>query len=240
MTLIWQKEIDNTLFKVHQLISENELFSYLLETNTHTIIIDPVDAEATQEYVERLKLKPEVCLITHYNELIVEELQTLKDRYDIPFFSPTHSKIPNIDNDIEGGDELTTGKFEFTAIHTPGDGLESISYYFPTISLVFTGNILSAFFCPKLKEANEYQYFEALQSLKSLPSKTLVMGGVGNIKEHIQFLKWLSPDDDVEKFSNDTFLSLELEKQYNPFLKAATPQELLDLFGKVDKFLQTY
>lgn len=233
MTKIWTSHFDQGSFDVHQIKLLEDSFSYLLTTDKIALAIDPAEPKPILKELERLGLNLEAILITDHHEEHIGGVRLLKKETDCTIVGPKHKEIEDLDQDVVEGDENVVGPFVFQVLALPGHTLDLVGYYFHECSILFCGDALFFVGCDDLIEGTAEQYFASLQKIKQLPPKTILFGGRSLIEEHIKFAKTIDPNlVDLNRDPNATFQTLEEELKINPFLKAASPGELEELFKK--------
>lgn len=104
------------------IVGELEENCYILKQNNKAIIIDPGDEPTKIE--EKIKgLEVAGILITHNHFDHVGALDYFENKYNIK-----HNQDINF--------------FDYEIIKTPGHSKDSLTFYFPTINIMFTGDFL--------------------------------------------------------------------------------------------------
>jgi hydroxyacylglutathione hydrolase len=129
------------------------------ETTKQGIIIDPGDEPGTiMAAVSRLGLKIETIVLTHGHPdhtaaladvkketgakiaIHADDADILKDRMLSAFLGMPHKAMPLPDRLLEDGDIISTGRLNFTVIHTPGHTPGGICLYGEGV--LFSGDTL--------------------------------------------------------------------------------------------------
>ena len=96
---------------------------YIVTIDNETIIIDPGDDFIKIKKVLENK-KVVGCLVTHFHQDHIEALEETLSTYNL---------------DIN---KVTSSKFKFETINTPGHTFDSRSFYFPDHKIMFTGDFI--------------------------------------------------------------------------------------------------
>jgi len=224
-------------FSLYQLRVLEDNYTYLLVQNGVCLSIDPGDAEKVTNAIEDMGLALEAILITHFDEDHIQGAAPLKGESKVPIIGPKHRDLPFLDQEVCEGDELSLGPFSMEVIHAPGHTMEHLMYYFPDLKLLFCGDVLFLGGCGKMFEGNEHHYFHAFEKIKRLPSDTRLLTGHDYNKRNIAFIKFLDKHfSEKDMKEGDLFHTLKQELKINPFLKADSPQQFLDVYEKREEF----
>ena len=141
-------------------------------------------------------------------------------------------KIPGIDQDLSGGDEIGLGDMKVNIIDVPGHTLGHIAYYIPLEKTAFVGDALFALGCGRVFEGDADMMWKSLSRLKALPADTTIYCAHEYTQANARFALSVDPDNpaltayakevEAKRSRGDwtvpTVLSRELEA--NPFLRA--------------------
>jgi len=237
MSKIWHGNFNEVDFDVYQIPLLKDNFSYIIAANNIAIVIDPSEGQPILDIINANQLVLEACLITHHHLDHKKGASFLKEKTDCQLIGPKHEELKEIDQDVVDGDELGIGPFTIQVIEAPGHVQDHILYYFPECFLLFTGDALFLSGCGRIFEGNGKQYFHSLQTIKSLPEKTLLFCGHNYIERNVAFAKQVEPQNSAIKLEDrSTFRTLEEEIRCNPFLKVKTPEEFIKLRKQCDEF----
>jgi len=169
-----------------------------------TAIVDPGDdAEFVINTVNKNDLKPVYVLATHGHYDHVLAVLELKLAYGIPFYMNRKDEFllkrmkktvkyysgtitdppPNIDKNIDDGDELALGKEKLEVMKAPGHTPGGLMFYERKAGVLICGDIL---FEGGVKGRTDHQYsnekdlVDTIDTIKKLPEKTSVLSGHGN------------------------------------------------------------
>ncbi len=231
-------------------LSDN--YIYLIEANGRAAAIDPAESDSVIEELSMRALGLEFILNTHHHFDHVSGNMELKRRTGAMIIGPDDDRIPGLDRKVGGGDTLDFNGVHIRVIETPGHGKNDISFHIPAMnddsSLLFCGDTLFVCGCGRLLEGTAEEMWDSLNKVKGLPDDTLVYCGHEYTEENIRFALSVYPDDEhlLDRLSHarerlgrgePTVPSrIGLEKQTNPFLRAANIREFAELRRKKDVF----
>lgn len=159
-----------------------------------------------------------------------------------------NGRIEPCDQRLHAGDELQLGQKTARVIATPGHTLGHIAFYFAQDAVLFVGDTLFALGCGRLFEGDAPTMFKSLQSLAALPDHTQVYCAHEYTQSNLRFALSLNPDDvalrnrgaqiDALRSDNRPTIPTQigLEKQTNPFLRAANAEDFARIRLAKDHF----
>jgi hydroxyacylglutathione hydrolase len=202
-----------------------------------TASIDAPDTGAVISAAERRGWKITHIFTTHHHTDHVEGNLALKERYDCEIVGPINEAvaIPGLDKTMADGDSFLFGDHTVKVIETPGHTAGHICYHFVDDKLLFAADTLFALGCGRLFERPAADMWHSLQKLAVLPDETAIYFGHEYTLSNARFALTIDPDNerlksraaDIEalraagKFTIPT--TLAMEKETNPFLRAADP-----------------
>ncbi len=206
------------------------------ETNL-TASIDAPDADAVIKAAERRGWKITHIFTTHHHTDHVEGNLALKEKYGCEIIGPINEAvaIPGLDKTMADGDSFEFGEHTVNVIETPGHTAGHICYHFVDDKVLFAADTLFALGCGRLFERSAADMWHSLQKLAVLPDETAIYFGHEYTLSNARFALTIDPDNerlkaraaDIEamraegKFTIPT--TLAMEKETNPFLRAADP-----------------
>ena len=220
-------------------------YAYIItdEKTGVSAVIDASEAEPVILKCRELGLKPQYILTTHHHFDHVGGNEELKALYNLLIIGPEEEKnlIPGIDKGVGGGETLFLGKTKIEVISAPGHTLGHVLWYFPDEKLLFTGDVLFNLCIGGIFEGTTEQMWESLQKIKALPDDVLFYPG------HEYTAHCLA---DAIKRENSVAMqayaeharkclaaglpvapvSLEMEKQCNPYLRIENKKNFEQLF----------
>lgn len=222
-------------------------YSYLLIDKETKIsaIIDPSEAEPIIERCKALKVKPDYILNTHHHFDHTEANLELKELFGAKVVGAVYDRhrIPGIDMTVEDGGIFMLGKTKAEIIRVDGHTTGHILWYFPEDKAVFTGDILFNLCVGGLFEGTVQEMFASLSAIKKLPDDTKFYPGHEytvhgyNFALHIDFNNPVLRDyiSNTQKRLSEGLpagpITLGVEKQCNPYLKASSLSELEKLLN---------
>lgn len=204
----------------------------LSQTNGHTIIVDPGQAEPVFAAIAQ-GLTPVAVLLTHHHGDHIDGVQELLQRWPkLPIYAPDDPRIP-WGQRVPPGEQITLMEQSFRVIATPGHTRSHIAYY--TDGVVFCGDTLFSLGCGRLFEGTAAQLWASLQLLSSLPGTTQICCGHEYSQANATFARHVDPKNNalVARAKAITLacahgqptvpVMLAHEKQTNPFLRLDSP-----------------
>ncbi|WP_028748677.1 hydroxyacylglutathione hydrolase [Rhizobium mesoamericanum] len=202
-----------------------------------TASIDAPDASAVEKAAVRRGWTITHILTTHHHTDHVEGNLALKEQYGCEIIGPVNEAvaIPGLDKTMADGDTFLFGDHTVQVIETPGHTAGHICYHFVDDKLLFAADTLFALGCGRLFERPAADMWHSLQKLAVLPDETAIYFGHEYTLSNARFALTIDPDNqrlilrakEIEalraenKFTIPT--TLALEKETNPFLRAADP-----------------
>ncbi len=189
---------------------------YLLQ-NTETkelILVDPAaNSDRIRQMILKMEGRPVAILLTHGHYDHFGAAKTLREEYGVPVYieeedermledagmnlSGSWDKPITLKADrlVKEGDVFHLAGLEVRVMHTPGHSEGSCCYYFPEISVLFSGDTL---FCMSY-------------------GRTDLPGGSGRkITESVQRLLAELPEETAVLPGHDSYTDIGQEKKYNP------------------------
>lgn len=197
--------------------------------------IDAPDETAVLAALDDTGWKLSHILVTHWHLDHVEGIAGLKKKFGCHVIGPAKeaTKIEELDESVEDGNEFHFGDETIRVISTPGHTLGMVNFYFVNSGTVFTGDTLFALGCGRIFEGDGPMMWESLQKLARLPRESVVYCGHEYTLANGQFALGIDPQNAALKTRMDTIVKLrEADKptlpttigeelDTNPFLRAA-------------------
>ncbi|MFN4172447.1 MAG: hydroxyacylglutathione hydrolase [Pseudorhodobacter sp.] len=146
----------------------------------------------------------------------------------------TH-RLPPLDRAVAEGQTHMFGSQKVRVMDVSGHTVGHIAFHFPGAALLFSGDSLMAMGCGRLFEGTPAQMWRSLQKIAALPDETLICSGHEYTTSNMRFAISLEPgnealilrqeDIDRARAADEPTVpsTLALERQTNPFLRAADP-----------------
>lgn len=202
-----------------------------------TASIDAPEEAAVATAAKRRGWKISHIFATHHHTDHVEGNLALKEQFGCEIIGPVNEAvaIPGLDKSMADGDSLPFGDHMVNVIETPGHTVGHICYHFADDKLLFAADTLFALGCGRLLERPAADMWHSLQKLAVLPDETAIYFGHEYTLSNARFALTIDPDNERLKtraaeiealraegrFTIPT--TLGLEKETNPFLRAADP-----------------
>lgn len=148
------------------------------------------------------------------------------------------ARIPTLDRKVAEGDAVLLGGHRAAVMETPGHTAGHIVFHFAEPGLLFTGDTLFAMGCGRLFEGTAAQMFANMRRLAELPGETQVFCGHEYTQSNGRFALAVEPDNahlparmvevDALRARGEPTVptSIALERATNPFMRAASADEL--------------
>ena len=202
-----------------------------------TASIDAPEEKTVLDAATRRGWKITHIFTTHHHTDHVEANLALKERFGLEIIGPFNEAvaIPGLDKTMADGDEFKFGEHLVRVFETPGHTAGHICYHFPDDKILFAADTLFALGCGRLLERPAADMWHSLQKLAVLPDETAIYFGHEYTLTNAKFALTIDPDNprlrtrakEIEeqraagKFTIPTMMGLE--KETNPFLRAADP-----------------
>ena len=218
--------------------NDNYIWTIVSETNHTMLCVDPGDASPVIEYCKNNQLKLKQVLITHHHYDHAGGLQDLINEFpEIEIYGPHDPRIPLINHIVRDEDIIHIGEYDFRVISIPGHTSTHICFYEPQKKWLFSGDTLFSAGCGRVFDGTMSSLFNSLQTLKTLPDKTLIFCGHEYTRKNLEFAQLVDKDNEtIKKYVNHLAETNEqctlpskmlLERQINPFLRTDV-QEIID------------
>lgn len=202
-------------------------------------LVDPGDAKACIDYIEKNGLKLTDILITHHHADHVGGIEALlgyakNANWQVTVYGPKNEKIPCCDVKLVENDTVTLADLDvsYTVQDLPGHTLGHISYF--NNQAVFCGDTLFSGGCGRVFEGTFEQMHTALNKLSRLPESTLVYCAHEYTQANLNFALAVDKDNTaLNQYANEVQqlrnankatipTSIGREKAINPFLRCHT------------------
>ena len=147
-------------------------------------------------------------------------------------------RIPSLDVHVRGGDVVQLGALRATVIDVPAHTAGHIAYHFATEHAAFVGDTLFAMGCGRLFEGTAAQMYDNMRKLEALGDDTAIYCAHEYTLSNARFAVTVEPDNadlaarlaDViahrERGEATVPTTIALERATNPFMRAASVEEL--------------
>jgi hydroxyacylglutathione hydrolase len=157
-------------------------------------------------------------------------------------------RIPTLDVRVEGGDVVTFGELEAQVIDVPAHTAGHIAFHFARERVIFVGDTLFAMGCGRLFEGTAAQMFQNMQTLSALPEDTQVYCAHEYTQSNGRYALSAEPGNaaliarmkqvDADRAAGLATVptTIGLERATNPFMRAATVEQLAERRAAKDSF----
>lgn len=201
------------------------------------MVVDPGDADVVRRALQKRDLHLALILNTHHHSDHTAGNLKLQHDYGAPVIGPAKeaTKIEGLSRGVDEGDFVTFSDLRGQVLETPGHTAGSISFYFPGLKALFSGDTLFSLGCGRLFEGTAAQMWTSLKKLRALPEDTMVYAGHEYTEKNAPFALMLDKDNDALKSRTSDVtiarkkgqpslpVSLATEKKTNPFLRVDDP-----------------
>lgn len=205
--------------------------------------VDPADAQAVADWLDRQGLTLSAILNTHHHNDHTGGNMALKARYgaSVYGFAADAARIPGLNVGLADGAQFDLFGSSVSVLSTPGHTSGSVCYY--ANGMLFTGDTLFAMGCGRLFEGDAVTMLNSLSKIATLPNETKIYPGHNYALADAQFAVTLEPDNGVlQKRLQSAELgligagfTLGEEKETNPFLRSDCA-ELRAGLGRADNY----
>lgn len=157
-------------------------------------------------------------------------------------------RVSKMDRIVAGGDRARIGEVEAELIDIPAHTAGHVCFHLPEAQVAFTGDTLFAMGCGRLFEGDAAQMFANMQRLAALPAETLIYCGHEYTLANGLFALTVEPDNaalarrveevKAQRDRGEVTLptTIALERATNPFMRAASVEELAARRAAKDAF----
>lgn len=140
------------------------------------IVVDPGDAKAVIDQLDKSNKKLSAILITHFHDDHTGGVDELVNKYQVPVYGPHECKFPGITHPLADGSTLQVFDKTLKIKTVPGHTLDHICYVLDDShnSLVFCGDTLFLAGCGRVFEGTMQQMLNAMDFFKQLPKATKI------------------------------------------------------------------
>lgn len=219
--------------RVVQLPALSDNYNYLLveDARQEAIAIDPSGENPVRKWLEEHRIRLTAIWNTHHHHDHTGGNLPLISRYEGVVLGPSGENIPGKTQSLNGGERFHLWDAEVNVLFTPGHTLGHIAYYVPSLSALFSGDVLFSAGCGRLFEGTPGQALQTLQLICELPDETLIYGAHEYSKVNTEFALQYEPGNpqiaaryreilDLRRKDLPTVpTTLGEEKAFNPFLR---------------------
>jgi len=215
-----------------------------------TMVVDPAVAAPVLAEAEKRGWTITQIWNTHWHPDHTGGNAEIKDATGCKITGPEaeSARIPTLDRMVKEGDTVTLGEVEAEVIDVPAHTAGHIAYFLPGENAAFVGDTLFAMGCGRLFEGTAEQMFSNMRKLEKLPDATRVYCAHEYTEANGRYAVTAEPGNealaqrmaeviDMRGRGEPTVpTTIALEKATNPFMRAASPEELAERRAAKDAF----
>ncbi|RZF60708.1 hydroxyacylglutathione hydrolase [Sphingomonas populi] len=229
---------DNYIWLVHDPVSDE------------TVVIDPGEAASALAEAERRGWTIGQVWNTHWHADHTGGNAEVKAATGAIISGPAAeaAKIPTLDIQLAEGDTVRLGAHVARVIAAPGHTAGHILFHLAEDATIFVGDTLFAMGCGRLFEGTAEQMFGNMQRLAEMPGDTAVYCAHEYTQSNGRFALVAEPDNadvvarmrdvDAARAAGEATVptTIALERATNPFLRAASTEQLAERRAAKDSF----
>lgn len=231
-------------------LSDNYIWLAHDAASGETIVVDPAVAEPVLEAAAARGWTISAIWNTHWHPDHTGGNAAIKAATGCTIIAPAAeaAKIPTADRLVAEGDTVTLGAFKAEVIDVPAHTAGHIAYHLPEAEIVFVGDTLFAMGCGRLFEGTAAQMFANMQRLAALPGETTVYCAHEYTQSNGRYALVAEPDNaalvarmaEVDAMRAQDLptvpTTIALERATNPFMRAASAEQLAERRAAKDSF----
>jgi hydroxyacylglutathione hydrolase len=221
-------------------LSDNYVWLVHEPASGETMVVDPAIAEPVLAEAERRGWRITQIWNTHWHPDHTGGNAGIKAATGCTITGPAAEaeRIPTLDVQVRGGDVVRLGNIEAHVIDVPAHTAGHIAYHLAGAEAAFVGDTLFAMGCGRLFEGTAAQMFANMRALEALPDATRVYCAHEYTLSNGRYAVVAEPDNAAlaarmaaviamrERGEATVPTTIALEKATNPFMRAASVDEL--------------
>ena len=204
-------------------------------------VVDPGDPAPVLKALKEQGLALDAILITHHHFDHTGGVSALKSATGCRVIGPDNPKIPDIDETMIEGTQVTVLGYGFEVMEVPGHTLDHIAYHSVENGTLFCGDTLFVGGCGRVFEGTFPMMQRSLAKLSDLPSETKVYCTHEYTMANLRFARKVEPsntdlmaqlDNCQQRRDNDLPTvpsTIGQEQRINPFLRWHSPAIIAQL-----------
>jgi hydroxyacylglutathione hydrolase len=221
-------------------LSDNYVWLVHEPESGETMVVDPAVAPPVLSEAELRGWKITQIWNTHWHPDHTGGNAEIKEMTGCKITGPAaeFARIPTLDVQVKGGDAVKFGAAEARVIDVPAHTAGHIAYHFANEDAAFVGDTLFAMGCGRLFEGTAEQMYSNMRKLEALGDDTAIYCAHEYTLSNGRFALTVEPGNInlIERVNEVTAMrergeatvptSIALERATNPFMRAASIEEL--------------
>jgi hydroxyacylglutathione hydrolase len=221
-------------------LSDNYVWLVHEPDSGETMVVDPAVAEPVLAEAAARGWTITAIWNTHWHPDHTGGNAAIKEATGCTIIGPEaeRDRIPTLDVLVKEGDVVRLGAVEAQVIDVPAHTAGHIAYHFATEQAAFVGDTLFAMGCGRLFEGTAAQMYSNMRKLEALGDDTHIYCAHEYTQSNGRFALTVEPDNAAlvarmaavntarERGEPTVPTTIALEKATNPFMRAASVEEL--------------
>lgn len=231
-------------------LSDNYVWLVHESVSGETMAVDPAVAEPVLAEAERRGWRITQIWNTHWHPDHTGGNEAIKVATGCTITGPEaeQARIPTLDVKVCGGKRVRLGACTADVIDVPAHTAGHIAYHFAGEKAVFVGDTLFAMGCGRLFEGTAEQMFDNMARLGALPAETMVYCAHEYTQSNGRYALVAEPENealaarmkqvDAARAQGEPTVptTIGLERETNPFMRAASVEQLAERRAAKDGF----
>lgn len=231
-------------------LSDNYIWLMHDAPSGETVVVDPAVAEPVLAAAEARGWRISQIWNTHWHPDHTGGNAAIKAATGCIITGPAAeaAKIPTLDRQVREGDKVSIGAVQAEVLEVPAHTAGHIAFHLPSEELIFVGDVLFAMGCGRLFEGNARQMHANLQRFAKLPPQTRVYCAHEYTLSNGRFALAAEPGNEAiarrmaeveaARAAGEATIptTIALELATNPFMRAASAEELAERRQAKDNF----
>ena len=221
-------------------LSDNYIWLVHEPESRETMVVDPAVAEPVLAEAEKRGWTITQIWNTHWHPDHTGGNAAIKEATGCHVTGPEaeRDRIPTLDTLVKEGDTARLGDVVADVIDVPAHTAGHIAFHIPSEKVAFVGDTLFAMGCGRLFEGTAAQMYDNMRKLEALPDSTRIYCAHEYTQSNGEYALVAEPDNLALKERMAEVLTLRergeatvpttirLERATNPFMRAASVEEL--------------